>query len=104
MRCTAPILALPFILMFSACAFAVEVGPEPACPYGYYDYEPYLCAPYGYYRPEWFVGERFVGAGPWFHGPRDFHGSVDKRFDPRHGYRGAFPEHGNRPSTHLRGK
>jgi hypothetical protein len=24
----------------------------------------------------------FIGAGPWFHGPHDFHGHVDNRFDP----------------------
>lgn len=27
----------------------VEVGSEPSCQYGYYDYKPYYCAPYGYY-------------------------------------------------------
>ena len=47
----------------------VNIGPEPACPYGYYDYAPYACAPYGYYGPEWFTGGIFIGAGPWFHGP-----------------------------------
>lgn len=26
----------------------VDVGAEPECPYGYYDYAPYTCAPYGY--------------------------------------------------------
>ena len=31
---------------------SINIGPEPACPYGYYDYAPYNCAPYGYYRPE----------------------------------------------------
>jgi len=24
----------------------VDIGAEPECPYGYYDYEPYACAPY----------------------------------------------------------
>jgi len=27
---------------------SVNIGVEPACPYGYYDYAPYRCAPYGY--------------------------------------------------------
>jgi hypothetical protein len=31
---------------------SINIGPEPACPYGYYDYAPYNCAPYGYYGPE----------------------------------------------------
>ena len=66
----------------------------PACSYGYYDYAPYACAPYGYYGPEWFNGGLFIGAGPWFHGPRGFHGSVDRHFDPRNGYHGSFPQHG----------
>jgi hypothetical protein len=64
----------------------VDIGPEPACPYGYYEYAPYPCAPYGYYGAEWFAGGIFVGAGPWFRGPRGFRGHVDPRFDPRRGY------------------
>ena len=75
---------------------SIQIGPEPACPYGYYDYAPYPCAPYGYYGPEWFSGGVFLGAGPWFHGPRHFHGHVDNRYDPRHGYRGPMPRRGDR--------
>ena len=52
----------------------VEVAP--VCPYGYFNYAPYSCAPLGYYGPQWFVGEVFVGSGPWFHGPEGFHGST----------------------------
>jgi hypothetical protein len=70
-------------------------GPAPVCPYGYYDYAPYACAPYGYYGPNWFVGGTFIGAGPWFHGPRGFHGYVDNHFDPHHGYRGPMPHRGD---------
>jgi len=81
----------------------VGIGVEPACPYGYFDYAPYDCAPYGYYGPDWFVGGVFLGAGPWFHGPHDFHGHVDNRFDPRHGYHGPFPEHGAQPFNHFQG-
>jgi len=74
---------------------AVDIGAEPACPYGYYDYEPYACAPYGYYSPDWFIGGVFIGAGPWFHGPAGFHGRVDSRFDVQHGYRGPIPNRGD---------
>ena len=83
------------LLGFSRSAPAqvsVEIGAAPVCPYGYYDFAPYACAPYGYYGPEWFSGGVFIGAGPWFHGPREFHGHVDNRFDPHHGYRGPHPE------------
>jgi hypothetical protein len=80
----------------SARADEVVLDLEPACPYGYYDAYPYSCAPYGYYGPEWFIGGAFVGAGPWFHGPRDFHGHVDNRFDVRQGYRGPLPAPGER--------
>jgi hypothetical protein len=76
----------------------IDIGAEPECPYGYYDYAPYDCAPYGYYGPEWFIGGVFLGAGPWFHGPRGFRGHIDSRFDVRHGYRGALPHPGDRPS------
>jgi len=82
---------------------AIQIGPEPLCPYGYYDFAPYHCAPYGYYGPEWFNGGVFLGAGPWFHGPHDFHGHVDNRFDPHHGYHGPFPERGDRPFDHFHG-
>lgn len=74
----------------------VTLDLEPVCPYGYYDYVPYTCAPYGYYGPEWFVAGVFVGAGPWFHGHPDFYGHVDNRFDARRGYRGPFPQRGDR--------
>ena len=50
----------------------VGIGVAPICPYGYFDYAPYDCAPYGYYGPDWFVGAVFLGAGPWFHGPKGF--------------------------------
>ena len=72
-------------------SIGVNIGPEPSCAYGYYDYAPYRCAPYGYYGPEWFVGGRFIGAGQWHHGPAGFVGHVDNHYDPRHGYNGPFP-------------
>jgi hypothetical protein len=82
---------------------AVQIGPAPVCPYGYFDYPPYDCAPYGYYGPDWFVGGLFIGAGPWFHGPRGFYGHVDNRWDPHYGYHGPLPAHGERPFGGFRG-
>lgn len=73
---------------------SVEIGAAPECPYGYYDVAPYTCAPAGYYGPEWFNGEVFIGAGPWFHGASDFQGHVNNRFHPEHGYKGAMPQRG----------
>jgi hypothetical protein len=73
---------------------SVEIGPEPVCPYGFYDAPPYTCAPYGYYGPEWFVNGVFIGAGPWFHGPANFHGHVNNHFHPEHGYKGPTPARG----------
>ncbi len=84
--------------------FGVNIGgPAPACPYGYYGYAPYSCAPYGYYGPQWFTGGLFVGAGPWFHGDRRYYGPVNHDYDPRYGYRGAYPEHGGyrEPADHF---
>ena len=81
----------------------VNIGVEPVCPYGYFDYAPYDCAPYGYYGPDWFVGGVFLGAGPWFHGPRGFYGHVDNRYDPRHGYRGPMPGRGEEAFSHFHG-
>ena len=81
----------------------VNIGPAPVCPYGYFDYAPYDCAPYGYYGPDWFVGGVFLGAGPWFHGPRGFYGHVDNRYDPRNGYHGPMPERGSQPFNHFHG-
>jgi hypothetical protein len=79
----------------SQAQISVEIGAEPSCPYGYYDYAPYSCAPYGYYGPEWFNGGVFIGAGKWFHGPAGFHGQVNNKFDPHNGYHGAVPKNGD---------
>ena len=72
----------------------VQIGPEPVCPYGFYNTPPYACAPYGYYGPEWFVSGVFIGVGPWFHGPANFHGHVNNHLHPAHGYNGATPARG----------
>ena len=78
----------------SSAQINISIGAEPVCPYGYYDYGSFDCAPYGYYGPEWFVGGRFIGTGRWYHGPANFHGSVNNSYDPRHGYKGAPVAHG----------
>jgi hypothetical protein len=75
---------------------------EPHCPYGYYDYAPYSCSPYGYYGPEWFSGGVFIGAGSWFHGPENFQGHVNNRYDVQRGYRGARPNEGDQPEPNKR--
>jgi uncharacterized membrane protein YgcG len=67
---------------------SVNIGVAPVCPYGYFDYD-------------WFVGGLFIGAGPWFHGPRGFYGHVDNRYDPRHGYHGPMPERGETAFNHF---
>ena len=82
---------------------AVSIGAAPGCPYGYFDYQPYSCAPYGYYGPDWFNGGVFIGAGPWFHGPRGFYGHVDNRYDPHHGYAGPTPNRGDQAFSHFQG-
>lgn len=85
---------------------SVQIGPAPACPYGYFAYPPYACAPWGYYGPGWFNGGIFIGAGPWFHGAREWHGHVNNFYDPRHGYHGAMPHRGERDqwqNGHWRG-
>jgi len=90
-------LALTVATPKTEAQISVSIGPEPACPYGYYDYAPYSCAPSGYYGPTYFNGGRFIGVGPWFHGPADFHGTVNNRFDPQHGYKGPLPKAGEHP-------
>jgi hypothetical protein len=81
---------------------SVDIGVAPDCPYGYYDVAPYGCAPAGYYGPEWFNDGIFVGAGPWFHGPADFHGHVNNKFHPEHGYKGPAPKVGEKPEPTKR--
>ena len=81
---------------------SVNIGVAPDCPYGYYDVAPYGCAPSGYYGPEWFTGGVFVGAGPWFHGPANFHGHVNNSFHPDHGYKGPVPNRGEKPVPEKR--
>jgi hypothetical protein len=80
---------------------SADVGVEPDCPYGYFDYAPYTCAPSGYYGPDWFLGGVFIGVGPWFHGRSHFRGHVNNHFDGRHGYTGPMPNRGDRPEPAM---
>ncbi len=80
---------------------AIGIGVAPACPYGYFDYAPYVCAPYGYYGPDSFSGELFIVAGPWFPVPRGFYCNVDNRYDPRNGYHGPMPGRGEQAFNHF---
>jgi hypothetical protein len=75
---------------------SISIGAAPSCPYGYYDYAPYRCSPSGYYGPQYFNSGVFVGVGPWFHGASDFHGTVNNRYDPQHGYKGRTPNVGEK--------
>ena len=75
---------------------SINIGVEPSCPYGYYDYAPYRCSPDGYYGPQYFNGGAFIGVGPWFHGANEFHGTVNNRYDPQHGYKGSMPKAGDK--------
>ena len=81
---------------------SVNIGVAPECPYGYYDAAPYGCAPSGYYGPEWFSGDVFIGAGPWFHGPSNFRGHVNNSFHPGHGYKGPMPNKGEKAEPSKR--
>ncbi len=87
----------------ASAQISVNIGAAPSCPYGYFDYQPYSCAPYGYYGPSWFNGGLFIGAGPWFRGPRGFHGYVDNRYDPHHGYAGPTPNRNEQAFNHFHG-
>jgi len=80
----------------AAVGVNIDIGVAPDCPYGYYDATPYRCAPSGYYGPEWFSGDVFIGAGPWFHGPSTFRGNVNNAFHPEHGYKGPMPRSGEK--------
>jgi hypothetical protein len=75
---------------------SIGIGVAPECPYGYFDVAPYSCAPSGYYGPEWFSGATFIGAGPWFHGSKEFRGNVNNTYHPQNGYKGALPNRGEK--------
>lgn len=97
------IVAMVSSVSVAPAQVAINIGVAPICPYGYFEYAPYPCAPYGYYGPDWFTGGIFIGAGPWFHGPRGFYGHVDNRYDPHHGYAGPLPNRGDRAFSQFQG-
>ena len=43
----------------------IDIGIQPVCSYGYYDYAPYACAPVGFYGSGYFYNGIFLGMGPW---------------------------------------
>jgi len=92
-------IALVGTAVMSHAQISVSIGAEPACPYGYYDYAPYSCSPSGYYGPQYFNSGAFIGVGPWFHGANDFHGTVNNKYDPQHGYKGRMPAVGDKAET-----
>ena len=98
MAAAAFLLAVATPVARAQVSIGVQIGPPPVCPYGYFDYPPYNCAPFGYYGPQWFPNGAFIGAGPWYHGDEDdFHGWVNRHYDPRYGYRGGLPPRGEHP-------
>jgi hypothetical protein len=77
----------------------VDIGVQPVCSYGYYDYAPYACAPYGFYGPGYFYNGIFLGMGPWA-GWGYGHGWGDHRFTEERGgsYHGGGGAMANRSS------
>jgi hypothetical protein len=94
-------IALAATPVVSQAQVSISIGAAPSCPYGYYDYAPYSCSPSGYYGPQYFTGGAFIGVGPWFHGASDFHGTVNNRYDPQHGYKGSMPKAGDKADAHA---
>ena len=91
----AALLAIASFTPTSSAQIGIVIGrprtqvivEQPACQYGYYDYEPYECAPYGFYGPEFFYGGIFLGVGPWENYGYG-HGWGEHRFEGnRYGYR-----------------
>jgi len=38
----------------------------------------------------------------WFHGASEFHGTVNNRYYPQHGYRGATPNNGDKADSRAK--
>lgn len=73
----------------------INLGVQPVCSYGYYDYAPYACAPMGFYGPGYFYNGIFLGMGPWANWGYG-HGWGGHRFSAAGGgsYRGGGPRGG----------
>ncbi len=96
------ILLAPLALVPATGAqVAINIGVQPVCSYGYYDYSPYACAPVGFYGPGYFYNGIFLGMGPWA-GWGYSHGWGNHRFSNGGGgrYTGGF--HGV-AANHARG-
>lgn len=86
---------------------SVNIGIQPICSYGYYDYQPYACAPMGYYGTGYFYNGIFLGMGPWA-GWGYSHGWGSHRFvndggGRYHGGGGAAASRGNQGGGQVRG-
>lgn len=63
--CTTALLAPLALVPPVDAQISINIGPQPVCSYGYYEYSPYACAPAGYYGPGYFYNGIFLGMGPW---------------------------------------
>ncbi len=57
--------AIGFLAPVAQAQVSIQIGVQPVCSYGYYDYAPYQCAPVGYYGSGYFYNGIFLGMGPW---------------------------------------
>ncbi len=78
---------------------SINIGIQPTCAYGYYDYQPYACAPQAYYGPGYFYNGVFLGMGPWA-GWGYRHGWGGHRFE--HEYGGSYHGNGGYAANHGR--
>ena len=100
---SAALLAALALVPVAKSQVAINIGVQPVCSYGYYDYSPYACAPVGFYGPGYFYNGIFLGMGPWS-GWGYSHGWADHRFSSGGGGRyygggGAAANRGRAGST-----
>jgi hypothetical protein len=85
---------------------SINIGIQPVCSYGYYDYAPYGCAPMAFYGSGYFYNGIFLGMGPWAGWGYD-HGWGEHRFEGDGGgrYHGGGGQAANRAyaSSHAGG-
>jgi len=87
--CSATVLASVALPLAAKAQLVINLGVQPACSYGYYDYAPYSCAPRGFYGSGYFYNGIFLGVGPWSSwgyshgwGEHRFHDSGGGRYRP----------------------
>src|SRR5260370_20064374 len=73
---------------------SINIGPEPACPDGSYDFRPYHSAPDGYYGSQWLNRGRVLGRRPCVHEADRLGGPRYHAFYSRHGHDLAHPGRG----------